>query len=94
MYAISKILRDFGKGLIAVLPFGLLTLLCKTDILILYNKNKGDQSMEATSTMTAVDLRTLWNEMNSETMSVGCRKDTWDDDWDDDCCCCVGGFSK
>lgn len=50
--------------------------------------------METTSTMTAVDLRALWNEMNAQTMSVECRKDTWDDTWDDDCCCCLGGYSK
>lgn len=54
----------------------------------------GGIPMEKTSSMTAVDLRELWNEMNTETMSVGCRKDTWDDSWDDDCCCCLGGYSK
>lgn len=50
--------------------------------------------MKTTSTMTAIDLRALWNEMNTETMPVGYQNNTWDDSWDDDCCCCVGGYSK
>lgn len=37
---------------------------------------------------TIVDLRELWDTLNSETMVGGCTEDTWDD-----YVCCVGGYS-
>ena len=42
--------------------------------------------------LTMVDLRELWNTLNTETMGTISHQDAWDDDYDD-YVCCVGGYS-